>query len=196
MDISPNPARYFRDAAGAAVTLSALGEVLTGGDHRIHLEMHRLGWHGSLLQHRSPENKIAELTATVGAVDARRAICICQIWIRRDAPTDSTVELLLREFLEQARKRVGEHEILGAVVETGSGDPPELALRRRGYRFHADLGQHCHHPVPRLAGSELWRKGEQSYVEVPDPGGNGGPDESTGKRGARQGISPNCDCNA
>jgi hypothetical protein len=161
------PPRHFRDAAGAIVSVRMACERLSGGGLRLRLQMHRLG--GPDGTPRGPDlgNRIAEVAATVGALDPRRATCFCEVWIRDGTPIDPGVDLLLRQLVAGVRQHLGQHEILGALVESAGGSYPETAMRYRSYSFRADLGAQVHQALP--SATAVGSPAAEPYVPVENP---------------------------
>lgn len=169
MDHIVDHSKYFQDASGAIVALSVVWELLPTADHRVQLELHRLGWKGSALWHRTAANRIAQFSTTVGVVDERHAICLCQVWVRQMPLADATIDLLLREFVERVRERLGDQAILGSVSETRGGEAPDEPVQRRGYSFRADFGARVHHAIPVQPGPDAWHRDYPGYQPVPAP---------------------------
>jgi hypothetical protein len=145
-----DPPRYFRDAMGSTVSVQTACELRASGDITLRLQVHRPERKGRAPWLRSTENRIAEVLATVGAFAPGRATCFCELWVREKALVDATVDLLLEQLVVGVRAYLGEHEILGAVVESTGGSLPETSLHYRSYSFHANTGIGRHHPVPRV----------------------------------------------
>jgi len=162
------PPSHFRDGAGAIVSVRIAGEPLPGGELRLRLQMHRLVGPDGTPSEPDLENRIAEVAATVGALDLRRATCFCEVWIREGTPIDPSVDLLLRQLVAGVRQYLGEHEILGALVESAGGSHPETAVRYRSYSFRTDLGARTHQRVPSAAAAGS--PPAQPYVPVDDRG--------------------------
>ncbi len=169
MDHIVDHSKYFQDPTGAVVALSGVWELLPTADHRVHLAMHRLGWQGNALWHRTEENRIAEFSATVGVVDADHAICLCRIWLRRAPLVDAAIDVMLGEFIERVRNRLGEQAILGSVFETSGGDAHDEPLQQRSYGFRADFGSRLHRAVPVRPGSESRPHAYPGYIPMPAP---------------------------
>jgi len=170
MDHAVEPHQYFQDPSGAVVALSAVWELLPSADHRVHLELHALGWQGSALWHRSRENRVAGLIATLGLVDERQVVCLCQLWVRSTELADATIDLMLRGFVQCVRARLGQQAILGAVAEASGGTSPESPIWRRGYSFRTDYGCDTHHAAPVSPGPDSWHRDGRGYrtLQAPD----------------------------
>jgi len=169
MDHAVEPHQYFQDPLGAVVALSAVWELLPSADHRVHLELHALGWQGSALWHRSRENRVAGLIATLGLVDERQVVCLCQLWVRSTELADATIDLMLRSFVQRVRGRLGQQAVLGAVAEASGGTSPESPVWRRGYSFRADYGSDWHHAAPVSPGPDSWHRNGPGYRPIAAP---------------------------
>ncbi len=198
MDHIVDHSKYFQDPTGAVVALSAIWELLPTADHRVRLELHKLGWKGSALWHRTDENRIARFSATLGVVDAHHAICLCQVWVRHAPLADASIDLLLREFVERVRERLGDQAILGSVSETSGGEAPDEPLQRRGYSFRADFASCVHHAVPVRPGADSWHRDYPGYTPVPAPEIDGAEPEtqsnlpSAERAAAARGLADTC----
>jgi hypothetical protein len=145
-----DPPRHFRDAAGSTVSVQTACELRPTGDIALRLQVHRLGGEGNARWRRTTDNRVAEAFATAGAFDRGRATCFCELWIRDASAIDATVDLVLEQLVVGVRDYLGQHEILGAVVESTGGGFPETSNHHRSYSFHVYAGGRRHHPVPRF----------------------------------------------